>query len=789
MIHSSVSLADQTKLVEAIVTDSQTGLVVLSALRDGQGQLIDFYFTLVNKAAAQILGGSVEELLGKPFSIHFTTDQHEALANHCRHVLDKGEPVVVREAICETNGLYKWLDLRVTKYGDGVVIAVSDVTPMKQSALQAQQQSRFLDSVLNVSQEAIYVLEAVRQTTDGSVSGPIVDFCYRQVNAAFERLFKAEATQFVGQSYLTLYPTVKATGLFDQFCAVVDTGQPLRLELFYDSEGLKGWYELTVVKLDDGIVGTTRDITHSKQTVWQAQQQLLSLVGNSADFMAVASPEGKLTYLNQAGRDLVGLQADQDVTTMWVEDFYRPADYAQLTGQILPVLWLDGQWSGTVNIRHFQTQALIPCQANFIRIADGETGQPIARGVTLRDLRPERAAQQALLDSEERLKLAIDAASLGTWDYNLVTGDTQWSATYKQLFGLPPDAPVTASRLLERVHPEDREWVNQANARALDPQGDGAHNIIFRTLNDDGRERWVHAKGRTTVDGQGHILRFSGIVFDITELKQIQEALKQSAEVLEHRVAERTQELYEANQQLENSNERLTEFAYVASHDLQEPLRKIQAFGDLLKSGYADQLGEGIDYLQRMQSAAGRMSMLIGDLLSFSRISNRPDMTESVSLTDVVNTTLTDLELTIQDTGAVVTVDPLPTVQGDSSQLGQLFLNLLTNALKFRRSDVRPDIRITTQLVKDTELPPWVKPNQIAATYHLVEISDNGIGFEPRYRDRIFQVFQRLHSRKEFMGTGIGLAICEKVMVNHGGAITADSQPGQGATFSMYFSQ
>ncbi|ADB38201.1 sensor histidine kinase [Spirosoma linguale] len=238
--------------------------------------------------------------------------------------------------------------------------------------------------------------------------------------------------------------------------------------------------------------------------------------------------------------------------------------------------------------------------------------------------------------------------------------------------------------------------------------------------------------------------------------------------------------------ELNGSNQSLQEFAYVASHDLQEPLRKIQSFGDLLASQYADALGDGAAYVHRMQTAATRMSVLIRDLLDYSRLSTRPDQTTPVSLTDVLAVSLADLDLLIEETGAQVTVDSLPTVLGDLRQLGQLFQNLLSNALKFRRVDIPSRIEVRYRLVRGGELTFSGQPSQTAAAYHLIEVSDNGIGFEEQYRDRIFQVFQRLHGKNEFTGTGIGLAICEKVVTNHGGVITASSQPGQGATFSIY---
>lgn len=260
---------------------------------------------------------------------------------------------------------------------------------------------------------------------------------------------------------------------------------------------------------------------------------------------------------------------------------------------------------------------------------------------------------------------------------------------------------------------------------------------------------------------------------------------KQSAE-LDRQVAERTQQLEDSIQDLKRSNQNLQQFAYIASHDLQEPLRKVQQFGDLLQNQYRTELGEGINYLERMQQAARRMSSLIRDLLTFSRISTQRNTSRSVSLTTIMEAVLQNMELLIQETGAIIQVSDLPQVAGDASQLEQLFQNLVSNALKFHKPGVAPQIQIISSRVAANDIPIPFKPHPMANGYYRIEVIDNGIGFEEKYLDRIFMVFQRLHGRSEFAGTGIGLAICEKVALNHGGWISAQSQPGQGSTFSVY---
>ncbi|QMW03853.1 PAS domain-containing sensor histidine kinase [Spirosoma foliorum] len=309
--------------------------------------------------------------------------------------------------------------------------------------------------------------------------------------------------------------------------------------------------------------------------------------------------------------------------------------------------------------------------------------------------------------------------------------------------------------------------------------------------------QYESAQGISTLPADGvdndYVSSILVVVTDVTQQVLARQKIEESEEryrilsaELDGQVQVRTRQLEDSIQDLKRSNDNLEKFAYIASHDLQEPLRKIQQFGDLLKTRYATpQAEEGI-YLERMQSAASRMSRLIRDLLSFSRISTRRDASGPVSLSDVIKSALGDLDLRIQETDAQIVVGSLPVVLGDASQLGQLFQNLLNNALKFRQAELTPLITITAHQVALADLPPAVRPTQLTAIYHQIDVSDNGIGFEQKYIDRIFQVFQRLHGKNEFEGTGIGLAICEKVAANHGGAITAISEPGQGATFSVY---
>jgi signal transduction histidine kinase len=257
--------------------------------------------------------------------------------------------------------------------------------------------------------------------------------------------------------------------------------------------------------------------------------------------------------------------------------------------------------------------------------------------------------------------------------------------------------------------------------------------------------------------------------------QQAERDLRRAHDELERRVLERTEELARSNAELQ-------QFAYVASHDLQEPLRKVQTFGDMLTSKCGAALDEeGRDYLRRMQNAAGRMQALIHDLLSFARIASQAKPFVRVDLALVAQEVVSDLETRIESAGGRVDIGELPNIDGDPLQMHQLLQNLIGNGLKFHRQDAPPVVTVRSRTARPADGAVRQRfPSGLACE---ITVQDNGIGFEEQYLDRIFAPFQRLHGRVEYEGTGMGLAICRKIVERHGGTITARSAPGRGATF------
>jgi len=334
------------------------------------------------------------------------------------------------------------------------------------------------------------------------------------------------------------------------------------------------------------------------------------------------------------------------------------------------------------------------------------------------------------------------------------------------------------------LHPDDRERTRSHWKQALDTGR--PYETEYRLRRADGEYRWFLARAQPQRDERNRVLRWIGTSTDI-------DASKRATEVLEEEVRKRTAELVGANvalrqeiadraraeefsqvllTELKRSNESLEQFAYVASHDLQEPLRKIQAFGDLLGRKYGKAFDEqGTAYVERMVSSATRMRTLIDDLLTYSRVSTRLRATEEVNLSQLVDGVLSDLDNQITRTGGTVHVASLPTIQGDPVQMRQLFQNLIGNALKFHHPERPPEVYVEAEPQTDGE------------ERCRLTVRDNGIGFEEVYADRIFQMFQRLHGRGEYEGTGMGLAICRKIAERHGGSITVRSKVNEGTTF------
>jgi PAS domain S-box-containing protein len=525
-----------------------------------------------------------------------------------------------------------------------------------------------------------------------------------------------------------------------------------------------------------GAVNMLEDITESKQFE-EETAHLAAIVESSDDAIVGKNLNGIVTSWNNAAERIFGYTAEEMIGQSILRII--PLERHDEEPQILSKLRRGER------VDHFETKRvtkdgrLLDISLTISPIKD-LSGTVIGVSKIARDITAQKLADRMMRESEERFRMAISATGVGTWEYSPVTGNINWSPECRDIYQLPEHIQPTFALFSRLIHPEDVEYALNAVSQALVPQSGGDYDIQFRILRySDRKERWVRSQGKVFFNSQNKPEKFIGTVLDITEERQAKAELEQKVE-------ERTKDLRDANLQLAVSNNELEQFAFVASHDLQEPLRKIQAFGDMLKAKVPDESSpEIVDLVNRMQSASVRMKSLIDSLLSFSRVSFRQEQHQLVNLSQVLVDVLADLEASIREKDAIISFSKLYPIKGEPMHLRQLFQNLIGNALKFSRNDQRPVINIASKLVTGAESGLPVPEDVADKTFQLIEVIDNGIGFEQEYAHKIFQLFQRLHGRSEYPGNGMGLSIVQKVVNNHHGYIKAISSPGEGTNFQL----
>jgi two-component system CheB/CheR fusion protein len=554
----------------------------------------------------------------------------------------------------------------------GVVLTFVDITTITQL-------NNIVRGVFNSSPSAILALRSIRDAGNN-----ITDLSVLAANDAASTLLSAPGMDYTGSRVRQDLPLLASHGLFELYTTVIQLNRKMHVDLFLEEQ--EKWFEVTAVKMMDGLVATFTDITEKKFVEQKLKKNYVELIN--------------------------------------VKE----------------------------NLRKLNTE--------------------------LEDKVRERTRELGL--SEERFRLVARATNDALWDWDFVNNKVWWGDAFSKLFGYSQN--VDRAFWLSKIHPNDRRATEDALSDVINSRKT-QWSCEYRFLREDGQYAHILDRGQVLHNEYGTPYRMLGSMLDLTDLKKAEQAIRDMNEALEQKVALRTKELGDLNHDLEQSNHDLQQFASVASHDLQEPLRKILIFSNVLKDKYGPSLAEGgIGYLDKILHSAHRTKSLVTDILNYSRLSSQGFRFEQTSLTEVLSDILDDFELAIRDKQAQVQLDPLPEADVIPGQIRQVFQNIISNALKFTTEGVPSVIRISGQRVAAKSFDA---PVDAQGPYVLVRIRDNGIGFDEKFSTAIFNLFQRLNSKDRYEGTGIGLAIAKKIVERHDGLIMAHSREGEGAEFMI----
>jgi two-component system sensor kinase FixL len=488
------------------------------------------------------------------------------------------------------------------------------------------------------------------------------------------------------------------------------------------------------------------------------------LADAAAEFVCLATSHGEPFYLNPAGRRLVGLPESQPAAAINLREFYSEESWNELRDTAGPAVNRSGHWQGRSRLRNAQTGEFVDVHTEMFRVKPERPGRSSCLMIVHRAAGDDGRLQAALADAQGRKRAILESSLDPIITINQQGIITEFNRAAEQTFGHPREK-ILGTRPSDVLFPAEMS-VGQPDRidRYLDV-GEGSllgRRVEVTAVRADGET--FDAEMAMTISREEGAPVLTFFVRDISQRKR----------------AEQEQMRYAA--ELERSNRELEQFAYVASHDLQEPLRKIRAFSDRLQTLCDCTLSEAAaECLQRMQSAAERMELLIDGLLSLSRVTTQAQSFVPVDLEQVVREVVSDLEVQIERQAGRLEVGHLPTIQADPLQMRQLLQNLIANGLKFHRPEEPPLVKIAGRLLGGRQQ----RHARQAEERCQIVVEDNGIGFEEKYRERIFDVFERLHPRDVFEGTGIGLALCRKIVERHGGQITARGVPGQGSVFEV----
>jgi two-component system CheB/CheR fusion protein len=759
-----------------------------------------------NPAAVQMIN-LIETDVGRPIE-HISTNIKDG--SLYRDILDvlKLETEVEKEVQLSDGriALMRILPyLRQDKVIDGVVVSFIDISGMKQ-------RDSILTGVFNASPNAIMAFETERQ---GEV---IKEFRMLRTNYAADVVLGKSESEHKGLLLRDVFPPLLQKIPAKDLISVVEKGQSLQTEVLLPIHDRgEEWFLVMATKMDDGLAMSLTNIHEKKLAEDKFRRNYHELLKTKESYrqLSIELEEKvdertfELTESEERFRLIANSTSDAiwdwdlvNNRVWWSDSFYTRFGFSDTEEAHNSSFWLsrlhpdekeavnktlqqaintnEKTWTARFRFQKADgTYAVILDQGTVLTDSNGTPYRMVGAMI---DVTEAENASQLLQQKNRELQALIDEFQFVTDFMPQMVWATRpdgyhdfFNKQWYDFTGLTFEQTKDKGWALV-LHPDD--YVRTVKIWSHSLQTGDVYETEYRMRRSDGEFRWFLARALPMRDDHGAILKWFGTCTDIHDQKM-------AADILEQKVLERTGELQKANTELEASNIELLQFASVASHDLKEPLRKIHMFANLIKERYLSADDAAFEYMQRIITSSARMTRLINDLLDFTRLS----VNSSFELTDlnlVMEEVLSDLEVAIKEKGAVITVTNLPSAEVIPGQMRQVLQNLVSNALKFSRKEVPPVIRIVADKVDQLD---FQAPALADGPFLRLTVSDNGIGFDNQYADKIFTIFQRLHSKEKYEGTGIGLAITKKIMERHNGLITAESEEGKGTKFILILPQ
>ncbi|MBA4849208.1 PAS domain S-box protein [Emticicia sp. BO119] len=631
---------------------------------------------------------------------------------------------------------------------------------------------------------------------------------FRNVNSAYAALVDRKPEDLINKPLLVALPELTGQGFDNLLRSVIETGVPfiansVKVDLVKNGKPESIYVDFTYQPRYEGtdqIVGVlvvaveVTEQVNARRKIEESETKLRSIISSApagiglyvgSDFI-IENPNQTFIDLMGKGSDIVGKPLKEVMPELITENqpFLQILDKVFKTGK-------EYHSSGSLAkiIKNgILTEGYYNITYTPVFNADGEIYAILEIAVEVTE---QIKAQQALEEAEAELRVAIELAGLVTWKLDIKNQTYKYSPRFMHWLGFNEDT----QDLIAAYNPlpgDYRESVPALINKITSPGGSGIYDNEHPVVNHKtGQVRLIHAQGQVFYDATGNPAILSGIAQDITLQREMQLALeaevKQRTRELDTAIEKlqvTIEELAESNTKLMQSNAELAQFAYIASHDLQEPLRKISTFSQLLERSLGpNPSDDSKNFLAKIRNSSVRMTALIRDVLMYSQLVKENDTYEKVNLNEIFENILSDYELLIEQKKATIDRKKLPVIEAIPLQMSQLFANLLSNALKFVQKDVRPIISINTQKLSETEAE--LLGLSANYSYYNIQFTDNGIGIPPEYIEKVFHIFQRLHRKSEYEGTGIGLAICKKIAQNHHGDISIENNVKGGSTFNV----